>query len=163
MRTFVVAAFGLSMATSTAASAESHKAHHVIDPAAIEWKAGPATLPGGKMAVLYGDPTKPELFVMRLWLPANFRIAPHTHPRPELLTVISGSMLLGMGTTADQAKARKVGAGAFSSMAPDTPHFGFTDEEAVIQISTVGPWTISYVNPADDPRSKAGTAPKPGE
>lgn len=163
MRYHVLAAIGLSMASNAPAFAESKAVHRVIDPATIDWKAGPTTLPGGKMAVLYGDPTKPELFVMRLWLPANFRIAPHTHPKPELLTVISGSMMLGMGTAADKAKAHKVGVGAFSSMAPDTPHFGFTDEEAVIQISTVGPWSITYVNPADDPRTKAAPAPKPGE
>jgi hypothetical protein len=28
------------------------------------------------------------------------------------------------------------------------------EEETVIQISTVGPWGLTYVNPKDDPRQK---------
>lgn len=33
-------------------------------------------------------------------------------------------------------------------------HYAYTDEEAVIQISTTGPWSVNYLNPADDPRNK---------
>ena len=32
------------------------------------------------------------------------------------------------------------------------PHFAFFEEETVIQINTIGPWGVTYVNPADDPR-----------
>lgn len=148
------------MVLGSAARAESKAVHRVVEPAMIEWKDGP--LPGSKVSVLYGDPAQPDLFVMRLWLPANWRIAPHTHPKPEILTVISGSLLLGMGTEADRAKARKIGTGGFSSMEPNTPHYGFTDEDSVIQISTTGPWTINFVNPADDPRTKAPAASEGG-
>ena len=144
------------------ATAEMTPAHRIVDPAEIQWAAGPAALPGSKSAVLYGDPSKPELFVMRLWMPANFRVPPHTHPMPEIVTVVSGAVLLGMGTDGDRAKARRLPAGSFASMEPNTPHYGFTDEETVLQISTTGPWAINFVNPADDPRTKAPTAQERG-
>ena len=138
------------------AMAQTTPTHRIVEPAAVQWAAGPAALPpGARTALLYGDPTKPELFVMRLWLPANFRIPPHTHPKPEIVTVISGSPMLGMGTDGDRAKAQTLAPGTFVSMDPNTPHYAFTNGEAVIQLSTVGPWAVNYVNPADDPRNTA--------
>jgi hypothetical protein len=32
--------------------------------------------------------------------------------------------------------------------------FGYTKEETVIQLHGVGPWGLTYLNPADDPRKK---------
>ena len=60
-------------------------------PTAIEWKDGPAALPpGAKMAVLEGDPTKEGPFVVRFQFPDGYHVAPHTHPKTERVTVISG-------------------------------------------------------------------------
>lgn len=39
-------------------------------------------------------------------------------------------------------------------MQPGTPHFAWTTEETVIQMHSVGPWAVTYVNPAEDPRRK---------
>ena len=154
--TWLSAAMALAIAGS-AARAESQAVHRVVDPGSIQWTVGPNMLPGSKSAVLYGDPTKPELFVMRLWLAPNYKVPPHTHSRPEIITIISGNLMLGMGTDGDKAKTRKLGPGTFSAMAPNTPHYGFTDEETIIQISTIGPWTVTFVNPADDPRNKTAS------
>jgi quercetin dioxygenase-like cupin family protein len=80
-------------------------------------------------------------------------VAPHTHPVEEAVTVISGTFALGMGDTADQSKAQPLPAGSFFALPPGTAHYVFIDEETIIQISTVGPWGLTYVNPADDPRN----------
>src|SRR3546814_5876619 len=70
-------------------------------------------LPAGTQgALLYGDPTKEGPFLLRLKMPAGYKIPPHSHPRPEIVTVISGAFHVGMGETADAAKrseARRVG------------------------------------------------------
>ena len=68
--------------------------------------------------------------------------------------MISGTFGLGMGETADQggpALARR----RFLRPSAETAHYVFIDEETVIQISTVGPWGLKYVNPQDDPRQKS--------
>jgi hypothetical protein len=123
-------------------------------PAEIKWKDGPAVLPtGAKFAVLEGDPTKEGPFVMRLWLPDGFRIQPHWHPKVERITVISGTFNLGMGEKFDQSATRAMTAGTFGFWPAEMRHFVWAKGETVIQLHGTGPWVITYVNPADDPRN----------
>lgn len=152
---YAIAAAAL-LATPAFASDEAAKPVHAIIPAdQIAWKAGPPSLDkGAQSAVLYGDPSKEGVFVMRLKLPAGFKIAPHSHPRPEIVTVISGAFHIGMGKEADPAKAHKLTPGGFFAFDPGLVHHAHVDEETVVQLSSTGPWTIDYVNPADDPRKK---------
>lgn len=37
-------------------------------------------------------------------------------------------------------------------MPPGMQHYVQIGQETVVQLSTRGPWNISYVNPAEDPR-----------
>jgi quercetin dioxygenase-like cupin family protein len=92
------------------------------------------------------------MFAMRLKMPKGYRIAPHTHPKPEIVTVISGTARLGMGETPDPAKAKVLPAGSFFAMSPGMPHYFLADDETVIQLNSTGPWSLTYVNPKDDPR-----------
>jgi quercetin dioxygenase-like cupin family protein len=141
---------------ASTALAESMDGHTIVAPQEIKWAPAPAVLPpGAEVAVLFGDPSKEGLFAMRLKLPEGYSVPPHMHPVDEVVTVISGSFGLGMGKTADQSKAEALPAGSFFALPPGEPHYVFIDEETVIQISTVGPWGLTYVNPADDPRPKS--------
>jgi len=120
----------------------------------IKWKDGPGSLPAGaKLAVLEGDPTKDGPFVMRLRLPDGFRIQPHWHPKVERITVISGTFNLGMGEKFDKSATRKMPAGTFGFWPAGMHHFAWARGETVVQLHGMGPWTITYVNPADDPRN----------
>ena len=114
----------------------------------------PALPAGAEAAVLYGDPAKEGQFALRIKLPGGYHVPPHTHPVDENVTVISGKFQLGMGETADQSKADALPAGSFSSLPPGMAHYVYTDEETVIQINTMGPWGLEYINPDDDPRKK---------
>jgi quercetin dioxygenase-like cupin family protein len=123
-------------------------------PETIEWKPGPPSLPAGaKMAVLEGDPTKEGPFVMRLRAPDGYHIAPHTHPKTERVTVISGTMFLAMGENLDRSAAKTLNAGTYGFWPAGMKHTAWFESGTVIQIHGVGPWQINYVNPADDPRS----------
>ena len=128
--------------------------HQIVAPQEVEWAPGPASLPpGAESAVLYGDPSKEGLFALRLKLPANYVIPPHTHPRPEIVTVISGAFAVGMGKTADRSAAEELPSGGFFAFQPGMAHYAFTEEETIIQLNSMGPWTIDYIDPDDDPRS----------
>jgi quercetin dioxygenase-like cupin family protein len=129
--------------------------HKVSTPQDITWKPGPASIPpGAEAAVLYGDPSKEEMFALRLKLPSGYHIAPHTHPKPEIVTVISGTFRLGMGETADHGQAERLPTGSFFAFAPGMAHYAYADEDTVIQLNSTGPWTLTYINPKDDPRQK---------
>lgn len=137
------------------ASAQTTDGHRVLVPQEIKWAPGPASLPpGSEAAVLYGDPAKEGLFAFRLKVPRGYHIPPHTHPKPEVVTVISGTFRLGMGEKADKAKAQALPAGSFFALPPGMAHFAYADEDTVIQLNSTGPWGLTYVNPADDPRKR---------
>jgi len=123
-------------------------------PETIEWKAGPPSLPAGaRMAVLEGDPTKDGPFVMRLQFPDGYHVAPHTHPKTERVTVISGALYLATGEALDRNSAKKLPAGSFAYWPAGMKHTAWSEGETVIQLHGIGPWQINYVNPADDPRN----------
>jgi quercetin dioxygenase-like cupin family protein len=150
----VIAILGLAGGASTG-QAQTAEAHKLLTAEEIKWGPAPASIPpGAESAVLYGDPGKEGLFALRLKLPKGYRIPPHTHPRPEVVTVISGTFRLGMGETADQSKATPLPAGSFFAVSPGMAHFAFVEEDTVIQLNN-GPWGLTYVNPKDDPRQKS--------
>jgi quercetin dioxygenase-like cupin family protein len=152
----LILAASLAVAVGGTATAQQGDRHIIVKPDAIKWgPAPPALPPGAKGALLYGDPAKPGLFVLRLWVPKGYRLAPHVHARPEVVTVMSGSSMLGYGRVADRGKAQRLPAGSFMVTPANAPHYAFFDEDTVLQLSTTGPWSLTYVNPADDPRKKA--------
>jgi quercetin dioxygenase-like cupin family protein len=127
--------------------------HKVLTPNDVKWVPGPASIPKGAQAVvLYGDPSKDGVFALRLKFPAGYHLPPHTHPKPEVVTVLSGTLYFGEGSTADKAKTKELPAGSFFSMPPGMQHYVYTDQEAVVQLNTIGPWGLTYVNEKDDPR-----------
>ena len=148
----VVAVAGVA----STAPADTMEGHTIVSPQEVKWGPAPAVLPpGAEAAVLFGDPSKEGLFALRLKLPEGYSVPPHTHPVDEVVTVISGTFALGMGATADQSKAQPLPAGSFFALPPGTAHYVFIDQETVIQINTIGPWGLNYINPADDPRQKS--------
>jgi quercetin dioxygenase-like cupin family protein len=127
----------------------------------VKWVDGPPALPkGAKVALLHGDPAKPGLFVMRAKLPANYKIPAHWHPADEIVTVLSGTFFLGHGDKLDPAGGKGHAAGSFIAMPPKMHHYAYTKKETIIQLSTVGPWGINYINPSDDPRNATAAAAK---
>ena len=121
----------------------------------LKWSPAPASLPAGaEVAILEGDPAKEGPFTMRLKLPAGYKIPPHSHPGVEHVTVISGSFAMGTGEKFDEAAAMTMPAGGFALMKIGTKHFATSKDGCVVQVHGVGPWGITYVNPADDPRKK---------
>jgi len=132
----------------------------VFAPQSLDWADAPPSLPrGAKIAVLEGDPTKDGPFVFRAKLPDGYRIPPHTHPKEERITVISGTFNVGMGDTFNQTKTQAMPAGTYGHWPAGMKHFVWAKGETVIQFHGMGPWSLQYVNPDDDPRS--GKQPKP--
>jgi quercetin dioxygenase-like cupin family protein len=120
----------------------------------IKWQEGPPSLPKGAMiAVLEGDPTKEGPFVFRLKIPDGYRVPPHTHPKTERVTVISGTFNIGMDDKFDWEATKAMRAGTYGYWEAGMKHFVWAKGETVLQFHGMGPWSIKYVNPRDDPRN----------
>jgi quercetin dioxygenase-like cupin family protein len=127
----------------------------VFVPGDVEWRPGPASFaPGAEFAILEGDPSGPGVFTMRIRMPDGFIIAPHWHPGVERVTVISGIFHLGHGDTLDSSAAQRLPAGSYFSLPAEMRHFAIMQGETVVQLSSIGPWEVTYVDPADDPRGR---------
>jgi quercetin dioxygenase-like cupin family protein len=129
----------------------------MLRAAELKWGPASAKLPrGAQMAVLDGEPQKRGVpFTIRVKVPDGYSVPPHTHPTDEHLTVIQGTILLGMGETFDRAKLRELPAGSYATLPLGKPHFNLYKGETIVQLHGIGPYDIVYVNPADDPSKRA--------
>jgi len=152
MRTAVAVAICLS----TAAIAQDHGRGIVLNqPDSLKFQAGPPSLPkGAQIAVLEGDPGKEGPFVFRVKVPDGYRIPPHTHPKTERVTVIVGTFNIGMGDKFDEKALKPMPTGTYGYWEAGMKHFVQTKGETIAQFHGMGPWSINYVNPTDDPRNQ---------
>jgi quercetin dioxygenase-like cupin family protein len=122
----------------------------------IKWGPGPPFFPAGaRFVVLSGDPSQAGPFTVRLELPDGFTIPPHFHPTDEHVTVISGTLLLGMGDTVRTPAAQLLNAGGYTIAKGTDHHYAVARGKTVVQVHGQGPFAITYVNPKDDPRNAA--------
>lgn len=158
MRNFLILCGGASLVAAAPLAAQppsvAEAPHHGIHRSAdVEWKAGPPSLPpGAQFAVLEGDPSAEGYFALRLKLPDGYVIPPHWHPVQERVTVLSGAFHLGHGETVNREQAQRLPPGTYFSLPPRMTHYAIAEGETVVQLASMGPWQINYVNPADDPR-----------
>lgn len=148
------AAAAYAQAPATPAKQAAHAAP-MVNAADLQWGAAPPAFnAGAQMAVVDGDPAKPGPFVVRVKFPSGFKVMPHWHPTDENVTVISGTLAAGMGNKWDDAAMKTFTAGAFARMPKKAAHYVQAKEETIVQVHATGPFTLTYVNPDDDPRKK---------
>ena len=129
--------------------------HLMVAPADLKWTSMPSLPCGAQLAVIEGPMNEAKPFIFRLKLPADCKIPPHWHPAIEHVTVISGALNMGTGDVLDTSKTTPMKTGSVFIMQPTVHHFGWAPEETIVQVHGVGPWGITYVNPADDPTKKS--------
>jgi hypothetical protein len=100
------------------------------------------------------DPTQAGPFALRIQAPAGYTVPPRWHPTTENLTVLSGAVAIGMDDKTDIAAMTTLPAGGFVVLPAEMRHVFVARTAATIQIHGMGPFAITYVNPADDPRQK---------
>ena len=133
-------------------------AQNAFTPDQVKFGPAPPSLPpGAQLAVLEGDPTASSGdFTVRVKMPDGYRIPPHTHPNRENVTVLAGTLKVGMGDQFDASKMASLDAGSFAYVDPTMHHYAAASGETIIQIHGMSPLQINYLNPADDPsRQKA--------
>lgn len=123
-------------------------------PAELKWMdMPPPGLPAGAtFAVVSGDPGKAGKFTIRIKMPSNYAVRPHWHPSDEKVTLVSGKLAYGMSDQLNKANAQALASGDSVVMKAKMNHWVFTGDGAEVEVSAMGPFKITYVNPGDDPR-----------
>ena len=128
----------------------------ILRPGEMRWEDCSAAIPpGAKCATVEGDRTAANVpFAYRLKMPDRYHVPPHFHPADEHLTVIAGTVNIGFGDKFDVKITKPMPVGSFIVIPRRTRHFVWTRGETIVQVQAIGPWGVSYVNPADDPRKR---------
>lgn len=109
------------------------------------WVAGTGPQKGTYNAVLAGDPDKPGLYIVRIKIPAGTKFPAHYHNETENVTVVSGVLWAGLGDKMDASKMKAYPAGTFIQMPAKVHHFAATKVDTVIDISGMGPETMTMI------------------
>ena len=109
-------------------------------PEQIRWVRNPAGT--NEQAILFGDPSKPGPYVVRLrWLKGNMS-RPHFHPNDRFFMVVKGTWRVGTGDKFDPDSTVPVPAGSYVIHYAQKIHFdGAKDEDCEIQVWGMGPAT----------------------
>jgi quercetin dioxygenase-like cupin family protein len=150
----VVCAVAFATRASAQSAATPSASPIVVHTSGISWADGPPSLPrGAQFALLEGNPADAVPLTLRLRFPPNYRVPPHWHAVLEHVTVLSGSLNVGMGEQPTYSGGTTLSAGSYAVMPQKMVHYAWAGSEGVVfQLHSVGPWSITYVNPKDDPR-----------
>lgn len=125
---------------------------------ALQWGPAPPVFPkGAKMAVVSGDPSQAQPFEVQLSFPSSYRIPPHFHPTDETVEVKRGTFLVGMGDKFDLKQTKPMKKGDSATMPAEHHHYGMARGRTIVDVKAMGPFAMTYVNPADDPQHKHAT------
>ena len=146
MKKFVLAAIlTLPPILALGVSGAAAPAPNVVVPDAVKWTAGTGSMKGAQVAVIDGNPMKAGEYAMRLKLPDGAKFAPHTHGNVEHVTVLSGTLMVGLGAKFDEAKMTALPAGSYVSVPKALAHYALAKGETIIQITGMGPSSMTML------------------
>jgi anti-sigma factor ChrR (cupin superfamily) len=117
---------------------------------------------GCELAPVAGDPNAEGTpFVLRLRCADATKIPAHWHPTDENVTVLKGTLMVGMGETFDESKMTTMNVGNFVSMPKEMRHYAMSKGETILQVHGTGPFKVNWVNPSEVIPPDAAGAAKP--
>ena len=138
-------------------SAQTGEGFIHITPEQVPFKSPFGT--GPAQAVLFGDPSKPGVYLIRVRFPPGAHSNPHFHSQDRHVTVIKGVWWMGTGEELDFNKAVPMKTGSYILHPAGAAHWdGAGDEETIVQIVGIGPVETVQVGPEGAP---SGYWPKP--
>ena len=108
-------------------------------PKDVKWVESKA---GSAQAIMYGDPSKPGLYIVLTKWHAGHMSHPHSHPNDRFITVLEGTWWVGTGTKFDPASTKPVPTGSFVVHTGKEIHYdGAKDADVTLEILGMGPAT----------------------
>lgn len=125
-----------------------------ITPSEMKWSPAPTEYPlGAQIAILHGQQNKIGPIIVRIKVPANYKFPPHYYNMDIYLTILSGSLNIATGDVFSERKTKRLPSGSFAIIRSGSNTYSWTDTETVVEMHTIGPVNLQYVNPKDDPRT----------
>lgn len=140
MRRFLSAAVALALLCAGAAFAASMPT--IVISGQEHWNPGTGMMKGAQVAVLAGNPAKGGLYIVRVKVPAGAVFGPHYHNETENVTVISGTLWVGLGDKMNKSAMKPLTAGSFVMVPAKLHHYAMTKTATVIDITGIGPETM---------------------
>ncbi len=127
-----------------------------VRPEDIDWEPFPAFPPTARLAVVVGHTSAAQSVRDPGQGAGRVKLMPHRHHEDRVYTVISGVFYIGLGEQFDETKLQAYAPGSVVVLPGRTPHFHWARSgEYVTQITAIGPISLEYINPEDDPRNHA--------
>ncbi|HYL26530.1 MAG TPA: cupin domain-containing protein [Candidatus Nitrosotalea sp.] len=138
----------LTIATCAAltAAAVADPSPTIVTPETAKWQQGTGAFKGVQIATLVGDPSVAGgYYAYLIKMPDGIRVAPHFHGMTENVTVLSGTLLVGIGDSMDTATMTALGPGSVASVPANLHHYAMSKGETVIEVSGIGPDSLTPV------------------
>ena len=98
---------------------------------------------GARSVIIYGNPSKPGMYVMQITWPPGTGSRPHFHNTARYINVLKGTWYAAWGPEADVYNPENMVAipeGTFIYQPPGGHHYDMAkDEEVIVQIMGIGP------------------------
>ena len=98
---------------------------------------------GARSVIIYGNPSKPGMYVMQITWPPGTGSRPHFHNTARYINVLKGTWYAAWGPEADVYNPEDMVAvpeGTFIYQPPGGHHYDMAkDEEVIVQIMGIGP------------------------
>lgn len=121
----------------------------LFKPTDLTFHPAPGFPKGAEIVLMRGDLSKPEPYTLRFKLPDGYVIPAHWHTNDEEVTVLSGTLNVGMGDKVDKAASTALPAGGFQVVPGMAHHYVWTTGDTVFQVDGMGPRTTTFVNPQE--------------
>lgn len=144
----IVAAFVMAPATLTQADLKvDGKGFVTLQAGEESWSEYPG-IAGIHRMIVYGDPTKAGVYVIRARFAPGVMSMPHTHPEDRIATVIKGTWWSGTGPDFAPEKTEAMRPGAYMLHPAGEAHFdGAKEEEVIVQLIGYGPSGTKFSRP----------------
>ena len=112
-----------------------------------KWEEYPS-IPGIQRMTVYGDPSKPGLYLIRVRFSPGVMSMPHFHPEDRLVTVLKGTWWMGEGPNFEPGNTVPIRPGGYVMHPAGAAHYdGAKDEEVILQIVGMGPSGTTFIKP----------------
>ena len=119
----------------------------IVQAGGEDWQQIPA-LPGVSYAKVFGDPSQPGLYIVRVRFEPWTMTTPHYHNNDRLVAVVQGTWYAGTDTKFDAQNTTAITQGGYMLHPAGGVHFdGAKSETAIVQITGTGPNETIFLDP----------------